>query len=102
MKRKAREAAAAGFDAAKGATGEIFASVAQQAAAQGLTPDGLARSAQGRNRSGNGNAGELRGSEKTNPAESWDRASHQSVSSRRRKVFLYLFCLAMRACPTRG
>jgi hypothetical protein len=46
VKRKAREAAAAGFDAAKGATGEILANVAQQAAAEGLTPDGLARSAQ--------------------------------------------------------
>jgi len=46
VKRKAREAAAAGFDAAKGATGEILANVAQQAAAEGLTPEGLARSAQ--------------------------------------------------------
>jgi hypothetical protein len=46
VKRKAREAAAAGFDAAKGATGEILTNVAQQAAAEGLTPDGLARSAQ--------------------------------------------------------
>jgi hypothetical protein len=46
MKRKAREAATAGFDAAKGATGEILANVAQQAAAEGLTPDGLARGAQ--------------------------------------------------------
>ena len=46
VRRKAREAAAAGFDAAKGATGEILANVAQQATAEGLTPDGLARSAQ--------------------------------------------------------
>jgi uncharacterized phage infection (PIP) family protein YhgE len=46
MKRKAREAATAGFDAAKGATGEILANVAQQAEAEGLTPDGLARDAQ--------------------------------------------------------
>jgi hypothetical protein len=46
VKRKAREAAAAGFDAAKGATGEIIANVAQQAEAEGLTPDGLARGAQ--------------------------------------------------------
>jgi ElaB/YqjD/DUF883 family membrane-anchored ribosome-binding protein len=46
MKRKAREAATAGFDAAKGATGEILANVAQQAEAEGLTPDGLARGAQ--------------------------------------------------------
>jgi hypothetical protein len=46
VKRKAREAAAAGFDAAKGATGEILANVAQQAAAEGLTPEALARSAQ--------------------------------------------------------
>jgi hypothetical protein len=46
MKRKAREAATAGFDAAKGATGDILANVAQQAAAEGLTPDGLTRGAQ--------------------------------------------------------
>jgi hypothetical protein len=46
VKRKAREAASAGFDAAKGATGEILANVAQQVTAEGLTPDGLARSAQ--------------------------------------------------------
>jgi hypothetical protein len=46
MKRKAREAATAGFDAAKGATGEILANVAQQAEAEGLTPHGLARGAQ--------------------------------------------------------
>jgi hypothetical protein len=46
MKRKAREAATAGFDAAKGATGEMLANVAQQAEAEGLTPDGLARGAQ--------------------------------------------------------
>jgi hypothetical protein len=46
MKRKAREAASAGFDTAKGATGEILANVAQQAEAEGLTQDGLARGAQ--------------------------------------------------------
>jgi hypothetical protein len=46
MRRKARQAAAAGFDAAKGASGEILANVAQQASAEGLTPDGLAQSAQ--------------------------------------------------------
>lgn len=46
MKQKAREAAAAGFEAAKGATGEILANVAQQAEAEGLTPEGLARGAQ--------------------------------------------------------
>jgi hypothetical protein len=45
-KRKARQAAAAGFDAAKGATGEILSNVARQAEAEGLTPDGLASSAQ--------------------------------------------------------
>ena len=46
MRRKAREAAAAGYEAAKGAAGEILADVAQQAEAEGLTPDGLARGAQ--------------------------------------------------------
>jgi ElaB/YqjD/DUF883 family membrane-anchored ribosome-binding protein len=46
VKRKARQAAAAGFESAKGATGEILANVAQQASAEGLTPDALAESAQ--------------------------------------------------------
>jgi hypothetical protein len=46
VKRKASQAAAAGFEAAKGATGEILANAAQQASAEGLTPDQLARSAQ--------------------------------------------------------
>jgi hypothetical protein len=45
-KRKARQAAAAGFDAAKGATGDILSNVARQAEAEGLTPDGLSSSAQ--------------------------------------------------------
>jgi ElaB/YqjD/DUF883 family membrane-anchored ribosome-binding protein len=46
IKRRAREAAAAGYDAAKGATGEIVANVAQQASAEGLTPDGVAEGIQ--------------------------------------------------------
>jgi hypothetical protein len=46
VKRKAREAAAAGFESAKSATGEIFANVAQQASAEGLTPDAMAEGAQ--------------------------------------------------------
>ncbi len=46
VKRRARQAAAAGFDSAKDATGEIFANVAQQASAEGLTPDSLADGAQ--------------------------------------------------------
>jgi hypothetical protein len=46
MKRRAREAAAAGFETAKGATGEILSNVAQQAAAEGLTPEGLAEGAE--------------------------------------------------------
>jgi ElaB/YqjD/DUF883 family membrane-anchored ribosome-binding protein len=40
-KNRAREAASRGFDAAKGAAGEIFENVARQAGAEGLTPDGL-------------------------------------------------------------
>ena len=43
LKRRARDAAAAGYAAAKGATGEIVANVAQQASAEGLTPDGVAQ-----------------------------------------------------------
>jgi hypothetical protein len=46
VKRKARQATAAGFDAAKGATGEILSNVARQAEAEGLTSDGLAGRAQ--------------------------------------------------------
>lgn len=45
VKRRAREAAAAGFESAKGATGEILSNVAQQAAVEGLTPEGLAEGA---------------------------------------------------------
>jgi hypothetical protein len=40
-KRRAQEAASQGFDAAKGAAGEILENVARQAGAEGLTPDGL-------------------------------------------------------------
>ena len=46
VKRKARQAAAAGFDAAGEASGEILANAVQQASAEGLTPDELARSAE--------------------------------------------------------
>ena len=46
VKRRARQAAAAGFESAKGATGEILANVAQKASDEGLSPDGLAQSAQ--------------------------------------------------------
>ena len=40
-KNRARDAASRGFDAAKGAAGEIFENVARQAGAEGLTSDGL-------------------------------------------------------------
>jgi len=40
-KRRASEAASKGFDAAKGAAGEILENVARQAGAEGLTPDKL-------------------------------------------------------------
>jgi hypothetical protein len=40
-KNRARDAASRGFDAAKGAAGEILESVARQAGAEGLTSDGL-------------------------------------------------------------
>jgi ElaB/YqjD/DUF883 family membrane-anchored ribosome-binding protein len=46
VKRRARQAAEAGFESAKGAAGEILADAAQQASAEGLTPDGLAHGAQ--------------------------------------------------------
>jgi hypothetical protein len=46
VKRKASQAAVAGFEAAKDATGEILAKAAQQASAEGLTPEGLAEGAQ--------------------------------------------------------
>jgi hypothetical protein len=46
VKRRARQAAAAGFESAKGATGEILANMAQQASAEGLSPEGLAQGAQ--------------------------------------------------------
>ena len=45
IKRRASQAAAAGFESAKGATGEILSNVAQQASAEGLSPDGLAEGA---------------------------------------------------------
>jgi uncharacterized phage infection (PIP) family protein YhgE len=44
-KRRAQEAASQGFEAAKGAAGEIIENVARQAGAEGLTPDGLDASA---------------------------------------------------------
>jgi hypothetical protein len=40
-KKRASEAAAKGFDAAKGVAGEILENVARQAGAEGLTPDKL-------------------------------------------------------------
>lgn len=40
-KNRARDAASRGFDAAKGAAGEILEKVARQAGAEGLTSDGL-------------------------------------------------------------
>ena len=46
VRKRAREAAAEGFEAAKGAADEIVTSVARKAEAEGLTPEGLARSAQ--------------------------------------------------------
>jgi hypothetical protein len=46
VRRRAQQAAAAGFESAKSATGEILANVAQQASAEGLTADGLGQSAQ--------------------------------------------------------
>lgn len=46
VKQKARQAAAAGFESAKGATGEILANVKQQASSEGLTPDALAENAE--------------------------------------------------------
>jgi ElaB/YqjD/DUF883 family membrane-anchored ribosome-binding protein len=45
-RRRAQEAAARGFEAAKGATDEIVANVARKAEAEGLTPDGLAQGMQ--------------------------------------------------------
>ena len=44
-KRRAQEAAAQGFEAAKGAAGEIIENVARQAGAEGLTPGALDASA---------------------------------------------------------
>jgi hypothetical protein len=44
-RRRASEAASKGFDAAKGAAGEILQNVARQAGADGLTPDKLDESA---------------------------------------------------------
>jgi ElaB/YqjD/DUF883 family membrane-anchored ribosome-binding protein len=46
VKKRAQEAAAHGVEAAKGAADEIIDKVAQQARAEGLTPDGLASGAQ--------------------------------------------------------
>jgi hypothetical protein len=44
-KNRARDAASRGFDAAKGAAGEILENVARQAGAEGLTSDGLGSAA---------------------------------------------------------
>jgi anti-sigma factor RsiW len=41
-RKRAREAAARGFESAKGAADEIVTNVARKAEAEGLTPDGLA------------------------------------------------------------
>lgn len=46
VKRRAQQVAVAGVESAKSATGEILANVAQQASAEGLTPDGLVQGAQ--------------------------------------------------------
>jgi hypothetical protein len=45
-RKRAREAAARGFETAKGAADEILTNVARKAEAEGLTPDGLARDVQ--------------------------------------------------------
>jgi ElaB/YqjD/DUF883 family membrane-anchored ribosome-binding protein len=45
-RRRAHEAAARGFEAAKGAADEIVSNVARNAEAEGLTPDGLSRGVQ--------------------------------------------------------
>jgi hypothetical protein len=44
-KNRARDAASRGFDAAKGAAGEILENVARQAGSEGLTSDGLGSAA---------------------------------------------------------
>ena len=46
VKKRAQEAAARGFESAKGAADQIISKVAQQTQAEGLTPDALARGAQ--------------------------------------------------------
>ena len=46
VKKRAQEAAARGFENAKGAADQIIGNVAQQAQAEGLTPDALARGAE--------------------------------------------------------
>jgi gas vesicle protein len=45
-RKRAQEAAARGFEAAKGAADEILTNVARKADAEGLTPDGMARGVQ--------------------------------------------------------
>jgi hypothetical protein len=45
-KRRAQTAASQGFDAAKGAVGEIYDETARQAEAEGLTTDGIGQAAQ--------------------------------------------------------
>jgi ElaB/YqjD/DUF883 family membrane-anchored ribosome-binding protein len=46
VRRRAQDAAAKGFEAAKGAGDEIFSNVARKAEAEGLTPNGLAQGVQ--------------------------------------------------------
>ena len=45
-KRRAQAAASQGFEAAKGAVGEIYNETARQAEAEGLTTDGIGKTAQ--------------------------------------------------------
>jgi hypothetical protein len=45
-KRRAQTAASQGFDAAKGAVGEVYNETARQAEAEGLTADGIGKAAQ--------------------------------------------------------
>ena len=46
VKRRAQTAASQGFEAAKHATGEVYDETTQQAAAEGLTPEGIGKAAQ--------------------------------------------------------
>ena len=47
VKRRAQTAASRGFDAVKNAVGEVYDEATRQAEAEGLTPDGIGKSAQG-------------------------------------------------------